>query len=190
MPGIQSSHSAPIVDSPIPSGEPTQRPLHRITEVCELQGVNLRTAARRMNTTLSEARAQQQPTYDMRLSTLYRWQQALEVPAAELLTDVDIDESLSPSVKLRANLLRMMKTVLAIQEKATQPAVQRMIQSLAHQFIELMPELRDVTPWHSVGTRRTLDEFGRIVDRMIPDPFVELAERHDFVPTNHQVPRS
>ena len=147
MPSTYSSRSSPMVDAPIPI-ENSKLPLHRIMEVCELQGVTLRTAARRMDATLTETRAQQQPTYDMRLSTLYRWQQALEVPVAELLTDAHIDHSLSQPVKMRASLLRMMKTVLSIRDKATQPAVQRMIQSLAQQFIELMPELRDVTPWH------------------------------------------
>ena len=27
-----------------------------------------------------------------------------------------------------------------------------------------MPELKDVTPWHSIGNRRTLEELGRIME--------------------------
>jgi hypothetical protein len=32
---------------------------------------------------------------------------------------------------------------------------------LIEQILEIMPELEDVTPWHSVGQRRTLDDIGR-----------------------------
>jgi hypothetical protein len=32
-------------------------------------------------------------------------------------------------------------------------------------LVEMMPELKEVGAWHSVGQRRTLDEMGRIVER-------------------------
>ena len=32
---------------------------------------------------------------------------------------------------------------------------------LIEQILEIMPELADVTPWHTVGQRRTLDDVGR-----------------------------
>jgi len=40
---------------------------------------------------------------------------------------------------------------------------------LAEQLIEVMPELRGVGPWHSVGQRRSLDEWGRIAEQTLPD---------------------
>jgi hypothetical protein len=40
---------------------------------------------------------------------------------------------------------------------------------MADQLVEIMPELRDVNPWHTVGQRRTLDELGRIALETVPD---------------------
>jgi hypothetical protein len=42
---------------------------------------------------------------------------------------------------------------------------------LEEQLVELMPELKDVSPWHSVGQRRTQDELGRIADHPYPDSY-------------------
>jgi hypothetical protein len=36
-----------------------------------------------------------------------------------------------------------------------------MVTMLIEQILEIMPELSDVTPWHTVGQRRTLDDVGR-----------------------------
>jgi hypothetical protein len=36
-----------------------------------------------------------------------------------------------------------------------------MVDMLVDQILEIMPELADVTPWHTVGQRRTLDDVGR-----------------------------
>jgi hypothetical protein len=32
-----------------------------------------------------------------------------------------------------------------------------------------MPELADVTPWHTTGQRRTLDEVGRTARNVVPE---------------------
>ena len=60
----------------------------------------------------------------MRLSELLRWQRALGVPFAELLNEPDGE--LFPPVQLRARLLRAMKTVRTIQERARQASVRRL----------------------------------------------------------------
>jgi hypothetical protein len=42
-----------------------------------------------------------------------------------------------------------------------------------------MPELKDVSPWHSVGQRRSLDELGRIAEQPFSDVgmcYADLAE--------------
>ena len=41
--------------------------------------------------------------------------------------------------------------------------------NLIQQLQELMPELAEVSPWHSVGQRRSLDEVGRIAEQPISD---------------------
>jgi hypothetical protein len=42
---------------------------------------------------------------------------------------------------------------------------------LEQQLVELMPELKDVAAWHSVGQRRSPNELGRTAERVLPDTF-------------------
>lgn len=162
--------SAPIVSSSA-NGAPANRPvaLHRISEVRQEQGVSVRSAARRMGLSMQEVRLQEQAGQDLRLSQLLQWQQVLDVPLADLLTDAS--GPLSTPVSERARMLRVMKTVKALAETTTEPPVQRLASMLISQLIDLMPELKEVSAWHSVGQRRTQDEMGRIVERTIPDSF-------------------
>jgi len=143
------------------------RPLHRIQDVRRLQGMSLRTAARQLGTDVRAIRAQEQASTDLRLSDLYRWQRALEVPVGELL--VDDDEPLSRPIRERAQLVKVMKTARALLETVTSPSAHRMAENLIDQLQELMPELKEVSPWHSVGQRRGLDEVGRIAEQPISD---------------------
>ena len=71
----------------------------------------------------------------------------------------------------RARLLRVMKTVRAIKESTSSAPIQRFATMLEEQLIELMPELKDVAPWHSVGQRRSPDELGRAAERVLPDSY-------------------
>ena len=118
---------------------------------------------------MQEVRAQEEPTTDLRLSQLQLWQEVLEVPLTDLL--VDSSGPLSTPVSQRARMLRVMKTAKALSESAHEPPVQRLAAMLITQLVELMPELKEVSAWHSVGQRRTQDEMGRIVERTIPDSF-------------------
>ena len=152
---------------PVPAA--AVRPLHRIADARRRQGISVRSAARRMQTSMEQVRRQEDPNCDMLLSDLQRWQKALEVPITELL--VDSDAPLSEPVLTRARLLRVMKTVQAIRESATSPSIQRFATMLAQQLIELMPELEGVAPWHSVGQRRSPNELGRIAERVLPDTY-------------------
>lgn len=152
--------------SPVPVTS-TERPLHRVAEIRRKQGVSLRSAARRMGTSIEQVRRQEQATCDMTLGELYHWQQALGVPISELL--VDVDAPLSQPVLTRARLLRVMKTARSISENSENVSVERLCKMLEEQLIELMPELKDVSPWHSVGQRRTQDELGRIAEHPLPD---------------------
>jgi transcriptional regulator with XRE-family HTH domain len=151
----------------------TQRPLHRLSSVRRQQGLSQRNIARRLNIDISVARLQEEETSDLPLSLLYEWQKILEVPIAELL--VDSDAPLSPPVMERARMIKVMKTVAAIVEKATTPSMKRLVQMLCDQLLEIMPELANVAPWHTIGQRRTLDEYGRVVERQLPD---DMFRRH------------
>ena len=152
--------------------EPTRPPtsLHRISTVRRQQGLSLRSAARHLGLDIREVRRQECESADIRLSELFQWQQALEVPIADLL--VDPGTPLSRPVLERAQLLRLMKTAAAIREQAPNAATQRMAETLIEQLTEIMPELKSVAPWHAVGQRRSLDEYGRIAERPIADDCV------------------
>ena len=145
------------------------RPLHRIAETRRRQGVSLRSVARRMNKSAEQVRRLEEPTSDMLVSELYEWQQALEVPICDLL--VDSEAPLSEPVLTRARLLKIMKTVRAIHETTKCVSIERMASMLEQQLVEVMPELKEVSAWHSVGQRRSHDELGRTAERVIPDSF-------------------
>jgi transcriptional regulator with XRE-family HTH domain len=156
----------PVPQVPVASARPV---LHRIADVRKRQGVSVRSVARRMHTSIDQVRRQEEPSCDMLLSELFRWQQALEVPLNDLL--VESESPLSEPVLTRARLLRIMKTVKAIQETATSNSIQRFAAMLEQQLIEVMPELKDVSAWHSIGQRRSPDELGRTAERPLPDSF-------------------
>jgi hypothetical protein len=68
-------------------------------------------------------------------------------------------------------MIKLMKTAAAIVESARSQSVRRLAAQLIEQLIAIMPELREVTAWHAVGQRRTLDEYGRVFERQFPDDF-------------------
>ncbi|MEE8451124.1 MAG: helix-turn-helix transcriptional regulator [Thermoguttaceae bacterium] len=145
----------------------TPAALHRLAAVRRQQGISRRTVARRLGMEVSQVKAQERDTSDLLLSRLYQWQQLLEVPITELL--VEASDPLSEPVLKRAQLVRVMKTVLAILETSDQEPIQRMAQTLVEQLTEIMPELEGVGPWHAVGERRRRDEFGVAAERRLAD---------------------
>jgi transcriptional regulator with XRE-family HTH domain len=163
--GVISTMVVPIVSARKSSPEP--QPLHRIREIRLREGVSLRSAARQMGTDIRSLRLQEQESTDLRLSDLRRWQQALEVPLSELV--VDDEMPLSRPVMERARMIRLMKTAAAIQERAPSLGIKRMAQMMVEQLVEIMPELKEVSPWHQFGQRRSLDEYGRVMERTISD---------------------
>ena len=140
-----------------------ERHWHRIKEVRREQGVSLRRVSQLLRTEVRELRREEEETSDLPLSRIYEWQKALEVPIADLL--VDSAGPLSPPVLERARMVRVMKTVAAIMEKAENTGIERLAQTLVDQLVEIMPELKGINPWHSVGQRRSLNEYGRIMER-------------------------
>lgn len=148
-------------------GRVRKQQLHRIATVRNQQGVSLRSVARQMGRTVSFVRAQEDETEDLKISDLARWQKVLGVPLQDLL--VDPDPPLSKPVMERAKLVRIMKTAAALKDNVKSEGAQRLATMLVQQLIEIMPELEHVSPWHSVGQRRSLDEYGRIVERRFSD---------------------
>jgi len=151
----------------VPTPSRRSRQLHRIADVRRQQGVTLRNVARRLGMSLPVVRRQEEGDCDLRLSDLHRWQQVLDVPVAELL--VEGDGQLSGPVLERSRMVKLMKTAVALRERTDGTEAGRLVDMLVQQILEIMPELRDVTPWHTVGQRRTLDDLGRTARSTVPD---------------------
>lgn len=147
--------------------------LQKLSAARRRQGLSVRCVAQRLGRTVSEVRAQEDEHADLLISDLYRWQQALEVPLEELLTDPD--DSLSPRVRTRAQLLKVMKTAMAMRRQARSEAERRLGRLLVEQLLEIMPELKEVSGWPAVGHRRRSDELGRIGENPIPDDWLHEA---------------
>lgn len=155
----------------------TPKRFHRIATVRQQQGISLRTAARHLGKEMSRVKMQEDETCDLRISDLLKWQNLLDVPLADLLQDPG--PTLSRPVLERARLLRIMKTVATIRERASTPAMERLAEMLVEQLTEIMPELKEVSPWHSVGQRRGLDEYGRVVDRRLTEDLLYRYQPSD-----------
>jgi len=138
--------------------------LQRVGEARQQQGFSLRTIARRTGIDLRSLRSHEIPTTDMKLSELRAWQLALELPLVDLIEDDA--QPLSSPVKDRANLVRIMKTVVAIKEAGGSPRLQRLAEMLFEQMVELMPELKEVGGWPQHGSRRS-NGSSRIVEQQV-----------------------
>ena len=155
------------VPQPLPVPAAEERPLQRLAMVRRLQGLSRRTVARCMNIEVEVVREQERQTTDLPLSVMYAWQKALDVPMAELLTEVS--DSLVTPVLERSQLVRLMKTVLAVRDQTRQESIRRMAQTMYEQLIEIMPELANIGPWHAVGKRRRLSELGVAAQRRLAE---------------------
>jgi transcriptional regulator with XRE-family HTH domain len=148
------------------NGQPTT--MHRLKTVRHQQGVSLRSVARALKIDVHEARRQEEETTDLPLSTLYQWRDLLDVPVGDLLVE---SPELSPPVLARARLVKLMKTATAIRDESNHRGVRQLAEMLIEQLIEIMPELKDVSPWHLARRRRRVRVYGRILERSIPDTF-------------------
>ena len=172
------SRPANAADAVSPARRPTSppapdRPLHRLGEARRREGLTHRKLAGRLGVSVDAVKQQENPAADIRLSDLYRWQKAMDVPVAELLTEPGAE--LSPPVQLRARLLRAMKTARSIQERARQASIRRLATMLVEQLVEIVPELKDTVAWPAVGRRRSYRELGQAFFRRLSlDPLDEL----------------
>ena len=137
----------------------------------------MRSVARQTGGSVRVLRQQEKANADLRISDLRSWQEALDVPLAELLEEPDTQ--LSAPVLERARFIRLMKTATAILERTESKEVSRMAEMMVDQLTDVMPELAGVTPWHTFGQRRSLDELGRVVDRRLRDDVLYRSCRND-----------
>ncbi len=162
------NHSVTGSGPKVPKDTASEKSLHRLREIRKQQDISIRSLSRRMNVTASEVRVQEDPQFDLRLSGLYRWQQALGVPAAELL--VEPGNGLSEPIQLRARLLRMMKTIATILDQPQSDRTTHLIANLKNDILEVMPEVEDVDRWHGSSSDRSGDIAAAVL-RQIDDAF-------------------
>lgn len=148
------------------AAEKPPQSFHRIADARKRQGMSLQSVAKKLARDVKELRAQERPDSDLRLSDLFRWQAILDVPLSELLDEPDMT-SLSPPVMRRAQLLKVMKTVKSILASSKSETVEKMAENLIAQLTEIMPELAEVPAWHTVGQRRSLEEYGKAANPLI-----------------------
>lgn len=158
---LLSEESASIV--PHAGGAESGRKLHRLAEVRRVQNVSLNSMARHLDIPVATARKQEQPDHDMLLSHLYRWQELLHVPAGELL--VDTDEYPDNPIRRRSQLVKVMKTARTLLLRAKESSTKILAQTLCDQLVEIMPELREIGPWPSVGQSREAKDLGQAAYR-------------------------
>lgn len=151
-----------------PNGNHTDsQPLHRIREIRAQQEVTLRALARKMHVPMREIRAQEDPSCDLPLTALYRWQQALRVPASEIL--VEPGDKLSSPVNIRARLLRMMKTIITILDKPQPERTTNLLENLRNEILAVMPEIENIDRWHGSNATRGADDIAAAVLRQIDE---------------------
>jgi transcriptional regulator with XRE-family HTH domain len=158
--------------APVMSSTESRKDLNRLRVVREQQGITLRTISRRTGIPVRQLRCEEEPTNDLSLSILYRWQKALDVPLTELM--IEPDGALSLLVGERAKMLRVMKTALSVCERARDEPTRRLGTMLCQQLRELMPELSEQTAWPTVGSRRSHDDMGRIAENPMRVDLTEL----------------
>jgi transcriptional regulator with XRE-family HTH domain len=147
--------------------------LQKLNTARRRQGLSIRCVAQRLGRTVGEVRAQEDERADMLISELYRWQAALEVPIEELLKEPE--DSLSSMVSVRAQLVKVMKTAMAMRRQARSEGERRLARLLTEQLLEIMPELKEISGWPAVGHRRRADEVGRIGENPISEDWLHEA---------------
>jgi transcriptional regulator with XRE-family HTH domain len=169
----QNGHAPVEAPAVQPAAPNEKRKLHHLGKARKRQGLSVRCVAQRLSKTVGDVREQEDERADIALSELYRWQKVLDVPLEELLREPT--DALSPRVRMRAQMLRIMKTARALRSQARSESEARLARLLISQLIEIMPELKEVAAWPTVGHRRTADELGRIAEHPVPDDWMHEA---------------
>jgi transcriptional regulator with XRE-family HTH domain len=169
MDRAQTPDSPPDTEEQTPAVVPIRLecalPLHRLGAVRRQENVSRQKVARHLGITIHDVEQQECTTTDLPLSVLHKWAKVLELPVADLVAEPS--DSLSTPLCNRACLVRVMKTAMAMLERAHDPRTKRLAQTMVDQLAEIMPELRGVSAWNAVGKRRSLDELGVAAERRL-----------------------
>lgn len=137
--------------------------VNRIALVRQQQEMSLRSVARHTGVDVRTLRKQEKPTANLTLTELTNWANALDVPVKDLI-DVP-GQGLASPIQQRAQLIRIMKSAVSIQENADCESMQAFADTLVSQLVELMPELDGISAWPTYGQRRGSEEVGRAAEQ-------------------------
>ena len=140
--------------------------VNRIALVRQQQEMSLRSVARHTGVDVRTLRKQEKPTANLTLTELTNWANALDVPVKDLI-DVP-DQGLASPIQQRAQLIRIMKSAVSIQENADCESMQAFADTLVSQLLELMPELDGISAWPTYRQRRGSEEVGRTAEQYMP----------------------
>ncbi len=140
------------------------RVFHRVAEVRKTQGLTERTIAKRLGIDIRSYRQLECASTDLTLSQLVSLQRALEVPLIDLIED---SHELSRPVQERAQMVKIMKTAVAMRETSSTGRIGRLAEMLCTQLANLMPELKEVGGWPQFGARRGQSAIGRALAQPI-----------------------
>ena len=149
---------------------PPTRGYHRLAAVRRRERVSLQCVAKRLGIPVREAAAQEDPSSNVSLSTIYAWQKVLDVPVSELL--VEPNESLAENVQARAQLVRVMKTAMLLRQRCRDSSVERLAQNLFNDLVEIMPELAEVKSLPTHGNIRSKSDIPRIISQQISSSWI------------------
>jgi transcriptional regulator with XRE-family HTH domain len=154
---VNIAEQSPVV---VPNHLKSAPALHRLGEARLQEDISRVSVARQLGITVQAVARQERSTTDLPLSMLHKWAKVLGLPVSELVKEPD--GSLSAPLLLRARLVQVMKSAMTILKRARNPQTKQLAQTLVDQLIEIMPELRGVSPLRAEGKRRSLDELGVI----------------------------
>ena len=154
--GFVSAGSAPAA---APRKKERGKVYHAVAQARKREGMSIQKCAKHLGISVEEAREQEDPATPLTAAQLSEWKRVLKVPYSELLGTED--DELDDPIRHRAGMLKSMKSVKSLREMVRRPSEREMVDNLASQFVELMPELETVSAWPKVGQSHEACRFGR-----------------------------
>ncbi len=153
-------------------------PKNRVREVILREGHSDRVVQLRCGLSCKELHELTKPNKDLTISQLQMFSAALEVPIAELVEDVMMDEV----PRLRGALLRILKIANYLEERIAEKN-KTLTESIRNIVLDMVPEFEklDTPILHTFGVHRGFDELGRAAHFEIPIvEFFREARQHGY----------
>jgi transcriptional regulator with XRE-family HTH domain len=122
---------------PLPHAALARRRYHRLHEARRASGLSLAVVAARLGLSVENARRQESAGFDLPVSALRRWAEALGAPLEELV--IEPKDGLAPPPFTRKRLERMVRIAATIAKTAQRPDARRLAERL---IAEVAPFLR------------------------------------------------